>query len=204
MGKITTRVDELGVDLLTLAGHKFHAPKGIGALFVRSGTVLEPLIHGAGHESGRRAGTESAMLAAGLGVGARLATDLAPMQRVAELRDRFRRGLITHFGDRVVFHGHPRDVLPNTLNVSFLGALGAQVLAALDGVAASTGAACHSGKVERSPVLRAMGVAPEVGQGAVRFSLGRDTSVEDIDDVLGMLAQELWRPPAGSVPVGRA
>lgn len=204
VGKIPTRVDELGVDLLTLAGHKFHAPKGIGALFVRSGTVLEPLIHGAGHESGHRAGTESAMLAAGLGVAARLATDLAPMQRVAALRDRFRRGLMAHFGDRVVFHGHPREVLPNTLNVSFLGAVGAQVLAALDGVAASTGAACHSGKVELSPVLQAMGVVPEVGQGAVRFSLCRDTSAEDIDDVLGMLARESWRPPAGSVLEGRA
>lgn len=204
VGKIPTRVDELGIDLLTLAGHKFHAPKGIGALFVRSGTVLEPLIHGAGHESGRRAGTESAMLAAGLGVAARLATDLAPMQRVAELRDRFRQGLMAHFGDRVVFHGHPREVLPNTLNVSFLDAVGTQVLAALDGVAASTGAACHSGRVELSPVLRAMGVAPEVGQGAIRFSLCRDTSVEDIDDVLGMLARESWRLPASTVPAGRA
>jgi cysteine desulfurase len=204
VGKIPTRVDELGVDLLTLAGHKFHAPKGIGALFVRSGTALEPLIHGAGHENGRRAGTESAVLAAGLGAAARLATDLAPMQRVAELRDRFRQGLIAHFGRRVVFHGHPREMLPNTLSVAFQGATGAQVLATLEGVAASTGAACHSGRVELSPVLRAMGVPPEVGQGTVRFSLGRDTSVDDIDEVLTMLAREPWRPASGSVAARRA
>jgi cysteine desulfurase len=193
VGKIPVRVDDLGVDLLTLAGHKFHAPKGIGALYVRAGTVLEPLIHGAPHESGRRAGTESALLAAALGEAARLAGDLAPMQAVKDLRNRFHDALAAEFGDRVVFHGHAERALPNTLSVSFLGATGAQVLASLDGVAASTGSACHSGRVELSAVLRAMGVTPEVGQGTVRFSLGRETTVGEIDAVLGLLARASWR-----------
>jgi cysteine desulfurase len=203
VGKIPTQVDALGIDLLTLAGHKFHAPKGIGALFIRSGTVLEPLIHGAGHEDGRRAGTESALLAAGLGAAARLASDLAPMQRVAELRDRFRQGLLAHFGERIVFHGHPSAVLPNTLNVSFPDVSGAEVLAALEGVAASTGSACHSGRIELSPVLRAMGVSPQVGRGAVRFSLGRETSMDDVDEVLAMLVRESWHATAGAAAAGR-
>ncbi|MDP1909429.1 MAG: cysteine desulfurase family protein, partial [Hyphomicrobium sp.] len=158
VGKIPTKVDTLGVDLLTIAGHKLYAPKGVGALYVRRGVELEPLIHGAGHEQGRRAGTESALLAVGLGTACTLAQDLAPMERVQALRDRFWRALQDRFGDRVVLNGHPEDRLPNTLNVSFVGMIGAEVLARLDGVAASTGSACHSGRVELSPVLAAMGV----------------------------------------------
>ena len=147
-------------------------PKGVGALYVRRGTPLEPLIHGAGHEGGRRAGTESALLAVGLGTACVLARDLAPMQQVRALRDRFWQKLQDAFGDRIVLNGHPEHRLPNTLNVSFVGQVGAEVLARLDGVAASTGSACHTGHVELSPVLKAMQVAPEVGMGAIRFSLG--------------------------------
>jgi cysteine desulfurase len=184
VGKISTPVHDLGVDLLSIAGHKLYAPKGIGALFVRRGVSLEPLVHGAGHESGRRAGTESALLAIGLGTACELARDLAPMDRVRGLRDHFWRGLREKFGNRIVLNGHPVHRLPNTLNVSFVGRNGAEVLSGLDGVAASTGSACHAGSIELSPVLRAMGTAPEVGMGAVRFSLGRATTRDEIDEVV--------------------
>ncbi len=117
VGKIPTRVDELGVDLLSIAGHKIHAPKGVGALYIRGGTKLEPLVHGAGHEHGRRAGTESAMLSAALGEACRLAGDLSEAPRVRALRDRFWSALRQQFGDRVALNGHPELRLPNTLNV---------------------------------------------------------------------------------------
>lgn len=184
IGKIRARVDELGVDLLTIAGHKLYAPKGVGALYVRRGVTLEPLIHGAGHESGRRAGTESVLLAAALGEACELAADLHPLEETRRLRDRLWDGLHARFGDGVVLNGHPTDRLPNTLNVSFVGRVGADILAELDGVAASTGAACHADSVELSPVLRAMGVPPAVGMGAVRLSLGRMTTETEIDEVL--------------------
>jgi cysteine desulfurase len=181
VGKIPTGVNELGVDLLSIAGHKIYAPKGIGALFVRRGLSLEPLIHGAGHESGRRAGTESALLAVGLGKACALARDLAPMDRVRDLRDHFWKKLQEQFGNRVSLNGHLTQRLPNTLNVSFVGRIGAEILERLGGVAASTGSACHSGRIELSPVLEAMGVTPEVGMGAVRFSLGRATTRDELD-----------------------
>jgi cysteine desulfurase len=188
VGKIATDVNVLGVDLLTIAGHKVYAPKGVGALYVRADTPLEPLIHGAGHEGGRRAGTESALLAVGLGTACALARNLVPMQQVRTLRDRFWQRLREAFGNRVALNGHPEHRLPNTLNVSFVGQIGAELLARLDGVAASTGSACHTGHVELSPVLRAMRVAPEVGMGAIRFSLGRGTTNEEIDSVANRLA----------------
>ena len=191
VGKMATNVDALGVDLLTVAGHKLYAPKGIGALYVRRGTPLEPLIHGAGHEGGRRAGTESALLTVGLGAACDVARDLGVMQRVCALRDRFWQGLQARFGDRFVLNGHLDYRLPNTLNVSFVGRVGAEILAQLEGVAASTGSACRSGKIELSPVLKAMGVPPETGMGAIRFSLGRATFEDDIDAVLDRLAGAL-------------
>jgi cysteine desulfurase len=188
VGKIRTRVDDLGVDLLTIAGHKVYAPKGVGALYVRRGVALEPLIHGAGHEAGRRAGTESVLLAAALGEACELAADLRPLEETRRLRDRLWDGLRSRFGDGVVLNGHPTERLPNTLNVSFVGRVGADILAALDGVAASTGAACHADSVELSPVLRARGVPPIVGMGAVRLSLGRMTAEAEIDEVVALLA----------------
>ncbi|HVY66970.1 MAG TPA: cysteine desulfurase family protein [Gammaproteobacteria bacterium] len=190
VGKIPTRVDELGVDLMSVAGHKFHAPKGVGALYVRAGVALEPLIHGAGHERGRRAGTESALLCAALGQASELARDLAPMQRVRALRDRLWDALRGAFGERVVLNGHAGKRLPNTLNVSFVGRIGADVLGGLEGVAASTGSACHAGRIELSPVLEAMGVRPEVGMGAVRFSLGRPTTQHEVDALAAQLAAQ--------------
>lgn len=193
VGKIPTRVNELGVDMLSVVGHKLYAPKGIGALYIRAGTKLEPLIHGAGHEGGRRAGTESAMLAAGLAAACRLATDLAWTERVCALRDHFWSSLHTRLGNRVVLNGHPERRLPNTLNVSFVGRLGADILADLNGVAASTGSVCHSGRVELSPVLRAMGITEHVGMGAVRFSLGRTTTADEITEVADRVSDFLLR-----------
>ena len=187
-GKIPINVDQLEVDLLSIAGHKVYAPKGVGALFVRRGVRLEPLIHGAGHEGGRRAGTESALLAVGLGKACELARDLAAMDQVCALRDHFWQGLQRKLGDRVVLNGHPTHRLPNTLNVSFVGRNGADILARLDGVAATTGSACHSGRVTLSPILAAMGISPEVGMGAVRFSLGRGTTRDEIGIVIERLA----------------
>jgi cysteine desulfurase len=192
-GKIAVDVEALGVDLLSLAGHKFYAPKGVGALYVRRGVELEPLIHGAGHEHGRRAGTESAILTAALGQASVLARDLSAMDRVQRLRDRFWSLLQQRFGERVVLNGHPEHRLPNTLNVSFIGHVGADILAAMPQVAASTGSACHAGRVELSPVLAAMGVTPEVGMGTVRFSLGRDTTDEDVHAAVSGLTGVLDR-----------
>jgi len=191
VGKIATDLNRLGVDLLSIAGHKLYAPKGVGALFVRRGVMLEPLIHGAGHESGRRAGTESAMLGVGLGKACELARDLTSMDRVRVLRDDFWHGLQERFGNRIALNGHPADRLPNTLNVSFINCVGAEILKGLEGVAASTGSACHAGRIELSPVLEAMGVMPEVGMGAIRFSLGRGTTREETDAV----AENLSRLP---------
>jgi len=193
VGKIRTDVNELGVDLLTIAGHKVYAPKGVGALYVRRGVELEPLIHGAGHESGRRAGTESALLAVGLGTACEVARDLASMGRIVALRERFWRNLQERFGERIVLNGHPQHRLPNTLNVSFLDQIGMEILQRLDGVAASTGSACHAGRVELSPVLKAMGVPPAIGMGAIRFSLGRYTTEDEVDAVSDQLASVVAR-----------
>ena len=188
VGKIPTKVDELGVDMLTIAGHKLYAPKGVGALYVRRGLELEPLIHGAAHESGRRAGTESALLAVGLGTACALAADLAPMNHIQVLRDRLWQAVQDRFGEGVALNGHPAHRLPNTLNVSFVGRIGAEILAQLRDVAASTGSACHSGRIELSPVLAAMRVPERTGMGAIRFSLGRHTTVDEIDQVVARLA----------------
>ena len=191
VGKIPTRVRDLGVDLLSVAGHKLYAPKGVGALYVRAGLQIEPLIHGAGHESGRRAGTENVLLVVGLGAACELAESLLGSQTVRELRDHFWNLLTKEFGDQVVLNGHPVERLPNTLNVAFRGKVGADILHALDGVAASTGSACHSGSVTLSPVLKAMRVPPEIGMGAIRFSLGRTTTREQIESVMKRLKSVL-------------
>jgi cysteine desulfurase len=184
VGKIPTKVRDLGVDLLSVAGHKLYGPKGVGALYVRAGIQLEPLIHGAGHESGRRAGTESVLLDIGLGAACELAESWIGRRSIQELRDLFWHRLTEEFDDNVVLNGHPTDRLPNTLSVSFPSKVGTEILHGLDGVAASTGSACHAGSVELSPVLKAMRVPPETGMGAVRFSLGRTTTEEEIEAVV--------------------
>jgi cysteine desulfurase len=182
-GKLPVDVRELGVDLLTLAGHKLYAPKGVGALYVREGVRLEPLIHGAGHERGRRAGTENVPYAVALGVAAELARRALPeaTEALRRLRERLWEQLRKGLGDAVVLNGHPERRLPNTLNVSFPGKVGADLLQAVPEIAASTGSACHEGEVRLSPVLRAMGVPEAVGLGAVRLSVGRFTTEEEVD-----------------------
>lgn len=191
VGKIPTQVDALGADMLSIAGHKVYAPKGIGALYVRHGIAIEPLIHGAGHEGGRRAGTESALLTAALGKACEVARSWIGMPDVQRLRDLLWDRLQASFGNRVVLNGHPTRRLPNTLNVSFVGRISAEILAAMPDVAASTGSACHAGQATLSPVLQAMHVAPEVGMGAIRFSLGRYTTQGEMDEVVGQLRRAL-------------
>lgn len=191
VGKIPTKVQELGVDLLSGAGHKVYAPKGIGALYIRRGIAIEPLIHGAGHERGRRAGTESALQAAGLGKACELGQSWIGMPAAQRLRDLFWDRLRGAFGNRVALNGHPALRLPNTLNVSFVGHVGAEILARTPDVAASTGSACHSGQITLSPVLAAMGIAPEVGMGAIRFSLGRGTTQDEVEEVVDQLRRVL-------------
>lgn len=183
VGKMPVRVKELSVDLLTIAGHKVYAPKGIGALYVRRGVKLEPVIHGAGHEGGRRAGTENVPYIVGLGQACELAAAGLKQhkQQLRAMRDRLFELLRERLGDELVLNGHPERRLPNTLNVNFPGMSGQEVLDAAPEVAASTGSACHSGQVTLSPVLAAMGVPPELGRGAVRLSVGRFTTEEEID-----------------------
>jgi cysteine desulfurase len=187
VGKIDIKVNDLGVDLLSLAGHKLYAPKGVGALYIREGTLIEPLIHGAGHESGRRAGTENALLTIALGKACEIAKRYLSDDKIRNLRDRFWNLLQKNFGEAVVLNGHPTHRLPNTLNVSFVGRSGGEILSRMNGVAASTGSACHSGSVELSPVLKAMRVSSEVGIGAIRFSLGRTTTMQELETVIQLL-----------------
>jgi cysteine desulfurase len=189
VGKISTLVNELGVDFLSVAGHKVYAPKGIGALYIRSGVVLEPLIHGAGHEFGRRAGTENVIYDVALGKACEVAkADLPRYQReVRQLRDLFQAELAKRFGDRVLVNGHPEQRLPNTLHVNFRGVIGAALLEKLPALAASTGSACHAGEIALSSVLEAMQVPPELGMGAVRFSLGRYTTRAEIEQAVELI-----------------
>ncbi len=187
LGKIPTQVAALGVDLLSIAGHKVYATKGVGALYMRRGVSLEPFIHGAGHETGRRAGTENVLLDVGLGAACELARSSKGMAQVKQVRDRFWEMLSAAFKDRVVLNGHPTERLPNTLNVSFVGVSGSRILSEMKEVAASTGSACHEGTVELSPVLKAMGLPARVGMGAIRFSLGKSTVIDEIEYVVDRL-----------------
>jgi len=187
VGKVPTAVDALGVDLLSVAGHKLYAPKGIGALYIREGTRIEPFIHGAGHEGGRRAGTENILLSVALGAACEVARDWIDAPLVCELRDRFWDRLQETFGERVTLNGHPAERLPNTLSVNFVGRIGAEILGRLPEVAASTGSACHAGSVTLSSVLAAMGVPLDEGMGAIRFSLGRSTTWEELEEALELL-----------------
>ncbi|MDD2458747.1 MAG: cysteine desulfurase family protein [Eubacteriales bacterium] len=193
VGKIATDVHELGVDLLTLAGHKLYSPKGIGALYIRQGIEIESLIHGAGHERGLRAGTENVPYDVALGQACEIALVQLSNPIIRELTDYFWSELQIGLGDQIHLNGHPTERLPNTLNISFLGWNGHELLAQLPDVAASTGSACHSGETALSPVLSAMGVSPEIGRGAVRFSLGRFTQKTEINLVVDQILTVLKR-----------
>jgi cysteine desulfurase len=198
-GKIPIDVTAWGVDMLTIAGHKMYAPKGIGALYVRSGVRLEPLVYGGGQERGLRAGTENVALAVALGA----AADLARTELDAGRADRIRilRNLLHHRLDellpgRVQLNGHRDQRLPNTLNVSITGVTGDDLLAAIPGIAAATGAACHSATPEPSPVLLAMGHDPARARSALRLTIGRWTTREDIEHAAREIAAgALAAPP---------
>jgi cysteine desulfurase len=183
LGKVPVDVANLGVDLLTLAGHKLYAPKGIGVLYVRRGVTLEPLVHGAGHESGRRAGTENVPYIVALGAACSIARQGLPEAtgHLRALRDRLWERLRAGLGERVLLNGPPEKRLPNTLNANFIGHVGAELLEKVPEIAASTGSACHEGKVTQSPVLCAMGVPPAIGRGALRLTVGRFTTEEQVD-----------------------
>ncbi len=199
LGKIPVQVDELGVDLLTVAGHKLYAPKGVGALYVRSGVKINSYLHGAGHEAGRRAGTENVPYIVALGKAAELAGErlTADGARVRELRDHFHARL-NKLLEGVVLNGHLTERLPNTLNVSFTGVIGAELLEHTTEIAASTGSACHDGSGELSGVLKAMGLSRAQGFGAVRFSIGRQTTREELDQAAEIIAEKVHKLRVGS------
>ena len=193
--KMQVNVTQLGADLLSLAGHKMYAPKGVGALFVRHGVRLEPLMHGAGHESGRRAGTENVPYMVALGVACRIAAAELPAasERLRALRNRLWTHVKEGLRDRVVSNGHPECRLPNTLNASFLGLIGADLLAVVPEIAASTGSACHEGLESVSPVLAAMRLDPAVARGAIRLSVGRFTTEPEVDRAATLLVERSRR-----------
>jgi len=201
VGKVPVRVDDLGVDLLSLAGHKLYAPKGVGALYVRRGIRLEKLIHGADHEQNRRAGTENVPEIVALGMACEVAG--RDLERNAEhmraMRDRLAGGLERELGE-IRMNGHPERRLPNTLSVSFRMVEANTLLSEIEEVAASAGAACHSDQVDVSPVLEAMGVPVEFAMGTVRFSTGRETREEDIDRAVEAVSSAVRRlRPSGEV-----
>ena len=194
VGKIPVNAEALGVDLLSIAGHKFYAPQGVGVLYIRKGVKIESLIHGAGHERGRRAGTEAVPAIVGLGAAAEIVSEQRrtdASENIRKLRDGLHRQLTDALGDRVVLHGHPTHRLPNTLNVSFRGRIGLYLLESLEGLCFSVGAACHSDADEPSAVLSAMGVPRDVALGAVRFSLGRPTTEAEIKEAARRVLEAL-------------
>ena len=187
VGKVPVRVDELGVDLLSIAGHKLYAPKGIGALYIRPGVKLEKLMHGANHEQDRRAGTENVIEMVGLGRACELIErNLSDYSaHMAAMRDRLEQGLLApalrQAQDAVRVNGHREKRLPNTCSIGFRGVEADRVLASLPTVAASAGAACHSDRVEVSHVLAAMNVPEEYAMGTLRLTVGRFTTEAEID-----------------------
>jgi len=183
-------VNKLGVDLLSLSAHKFYGPKGVGALFVRGGTKIDPLLHGGHHEKNKRAGTENVAGIVGLGKACEIA--LGEMEeediRLKKLRDRLQRGIIEKIKD-VVVNGHPDERLSGVLNICVKYVEGESILLYLDkeGIAASSGSACTSDTLEPSHVLTSMGIPPSVAHGSLRFSLGHSSNEQDIDKVLEVL-----------------
>ncbi len=184
IGKMPVNVRALGVDLLTIAGHKFYGPKGIGALYLRRGVTLPVWMHGAGHEQGRRAGTENILEIVGMGEAARIANIEMndEIERLQDLRDLLWQTLRAALPDQVFLHGHPTKRLCNTLNLGFADLRGADIAQDLqDQVAFSLGSACHSSTQTMSSILQVMGVPLRTGLGAIRLSLGRMTSREEIE-----------------------
>ncbi|MBU0580632.1 MAG: cysteine desulfurase NifS [Candidatus Margulisbacteria bacterium] len=184
VGKIPVNVNELGVDLLSLSGHKFYAPKGVGVLYLRKGVKVEAQLHGGHQEHRLRSGTYNVLGIAAMGKALELAVEEMPkeMLRVKKLKEKLYKGIISNLDD-IKLHGNLEKCLPNTLGVSFKYIEGEGILLRLDqeGIAVSTGSACSSGSLEPSHVLLALGLSHEVSHGSIRFSLGRDTTEEEID-----------------------
>ena len=199
MGKIPVAVDHLDVDMLTMAGHKFYGPKGIGVLFVREGLSLESLLHGAGHESGFRAGTENTPYIVGLGKAAELVIKCLDdsMEKMTSLRDRLYDHLHAAI-PRLRVNGYGAERLPNTLSVSFPEVTGEELLRRVPEISASTGAACHSADDHGSATLAAMGMTPQESQGTVRLSVGWTTSEEEVDRAASLLI-DAWEHLATAV-----
>ena len=198
-GKIPIDVHDLGADLLTLAGHKFYAPKGVGALYVREGTPILPIMAGADHERGLRPGTENVPHIVALGTAARLAQEGLAREaaRLQQLRDALQERLVIAIPG-LLLNGHPTERLPNTLNLSFPGVAGWQLLAATPEIAASTGSACHAGGHTVSDVLAAMSMPQEQALSAIRLSLGRFTTTAEIEEAANALINA-WRGLTGAV-----
>ena len=190
VGKLDIDVQALGVNLLTLSGHKIYGPKGIGVLYVRRGTRLANLVHGGSHERNRRAGSENVPAIVGLGTAAELAKQEqnAYAEHLHSVTQRLRDGLDKHLRG-LHYNGHPEHCAPGTLNVSFENVEGESLILRLDmeGICVSTGSACTSGSMEPSHVLAALGLPPRLAQGTVRFSLGSRTTATEIDAVLAKL-----------------
>ncbi|MDE2779840.1 MAG: cysteine desulfurase family protein [Chloroflexota bacterium] len=192
VGKIPVKIVDLGVDLLSVAGHKLYAPKGIGALYIRPGVVLEKFMHGASHEQDRRAGTENVIEMVGLGTACQLIEENLSRyaSHMREMRDRLESGLMDA-PPALRINGHPEERLPNTSSISFKGVEADRVLSSLPTVAASAGAACHSDRVEVSHVLEAMGVPTDYAMGTLRFSTGRFTTRDEIERAVSEVAGEI-------------
>jgi len=192
VGKIPVDVNDLGVDFLTIAGHKLYAPKGVGALFVREGRRLTPLMHGAAQEGGRRAGTESVLLATGLGEACRIARQRLGRDTpgTKDMRDHLQKLLFEGIED-LVLHGPLEERLPNTLFVSVPGIEGNRILEGIPEIQASTGAACHDRSVSLSHVLAAMRVPPEVGMGALRLTVGRTNDMDQMEAAARLLIRRI-------------
>jgi len=190
VGKIETKVHDLGVDFLTIAGHKIYAPKGVGALYIRNGVEIEPFIHGGGQEMGLRSGTENVLLNVGLGQACELIMNNlhADVPRLRRLRDSLYNQIRSDIPE-VVLNGHPEHRLPNTLYLSFPRMIGEEILKTAPELCASTGSACHDQSVKLSHVLEAMGIKEEVGMGAIRLSLGRPTTEAEINHAAQLLTE---------------
>jgi len=190
VGKITINVKESGIDLFSLSGHKLYGPKGVGALYIRKGIKISPLLHGGHHEKNKRAGTENVPGIVGLGKACEIAVKEMATEgkRLKALRDRLYKGLSEQI-DEIILNGHPVNRLPGNLNICVQYVEGESMLLNLDleGICASSGSACTSGSLEPSHVLLAMGIPPEIAHGSLRFSLGRDTTKEDIDRIIEVL-----------------
>jgi cysteine desulfurase len=193
-GKIEVNVGKLHVDLLTLAGHKLYAPKGIGALYIRKETRLDNFIHGAGQEQGRRAGTENVPYIVGLGHACKIASNVVHdfAETIKMLRDKLHKGITDGLGeDNVKLNGHPEQRLPNTLNLSLKGVISEELLSQMPEIAASTGSACHAGLAKPSAVLLAMGLTREQALGALRLSLGRWSTEEEINEASQLIVRNV-------------